>query len=347
MRGLLMRTLATSACMFLTLGLAAKARDGRVVETVYYPTSSSVLAVPTSYYLPASYSYYTPTVYTDVTPTSYVATSAYYTPTYYYAPAYYYTPTYYRSRSPRRARISYNWSPTTYYWTPTVYDVVATSYEVVSNSPSDCCPTAATAYPPASNGSTKGTGNGTGAAPMTSTPRGDGSEPGLLNTKPLGDQNKGVPINNEDAIKDKDKDKDKEQASPPVVPPPGDNGLGANAGGVQRRDALKPKPGERLMQQAASVKPLLQGKVTAGVTAAPVPNAKVVLSNPSGRFEKKTFTTDTNGLFEIRYLPEGDWSVEVEDAMGKAQPYGTLTVSAGRVTDSDGTPWSSLNLWTK
>ncbi len=65
----------------------------RAYETVYVPSSASVLIEPTAYYVPSSFtSYYTPTVYATSTyvPSRYVlGSTAYIRPTSYYAPTRY------------------------------------------------------------------------------------------------------------------------------------------------------------------------------------------------------------------------------------------------------------------
>src|SRR5262249_4207435 len=138
--------------------------------------------------------------------------------------------------------------------------------------------------PPAPKGPANG--NGSAAKEITSSPKSGMPEPGFVDTKPPADPNQGTPIPPPRAPGQEKDD------SPPAGDPPPGVGVGAAGGAnVVRHAVAKPKANEFRMQPATQVKPLLLGKVTSGANATPVASAKVVLTNPSGRFEKKTFTS--------------------------------------------------------
>jgi hypothetical protein len=365
MKTRLMRALGISLGLVLTASLAAKAGGGSVLETVYvptttevvtlpssfvstsytyYPTSYSYAYLPTSYtYYPTSYSYYAPTTYSTLTPTYYTLADTYYSTTWYRPPGYLF---------PRRFTTAYSYMPTAYYLSPSVYTVAPTNVAYATSGLSSteiCVDTPGAGTVRANNGgsiptnqSNRGGSGANSSGVLRSSPT-DGSleEPPLQNTKPPGERKTGAA--NVEIPTLPARDKEKGDVSPPPPPAPGGSNPADDAAAILRRDSMKPRPGEALMRPAQQ-KALMQGRVTSGATASPMAGAKVILTNPSGAFERKTYVADAKGEFEIRYLPSGDWKVEVEDAEGKAQSYGTLTVSGGRVTDSDGREWTSLNL---
>src|SRR5205807_2487729 len=119
--------------------------------------------------------------------------------------------------------------------------------------------------------------------------------------------------------------------------------LGANPqAAAQKRQAARPAFRDLNLVPRAQAPSLLQGRVVNGTNGEPIANVRVTFTNR--RFDPRAFTTDGLGRFEVKSLPEGDWLVEVEDAKGKGQPFDTITVSGGRVTDQDGRELSTLTL---
>jgi hypothetical protein len=107
---------------------------------------------------------------------------------------------------------------------------------------------------------------------------------------------------------------------------------------------LRPRLGEFNFKAADKVPSLIRGKVVGALSGKGEGNVKVTFTNEGGGFKPRSYTTDEQGRFDVSFLPDGDWSIEVEDDQGKARPYSTLTVSRGRVTDENGREGSTLSL---
>ncbi len=138
-----------------------------------------------------------------------------------------------------------------------------------------------------------------------------------------------------------------EEATPPAVPEnfpePGDLGRRDEE---LRRMAMRPAAAEPLTP-VDSPPVLIDGLVRSGNAAdpAPVPDLRVSFVDRRGRFEDRTARTDDSGRFALDYLPDGDWMIEVQgDNDDQPQSYGNITVSGGRVTDSQGRDRSYLVL---
>jgi hypothetical protein len=348
---------AAPALVALLAVAAAAGPFRRGVETVYVEPTSSILALPTSdtYVLPTAYTSYIPTVYATsyAWPSYYVSTSSY-VPTYYYQSARY---------VPRR-RYAYDVVPTTYYYYPSTYYPTSYTYAypTLTSLDTSILTTSATttlcqeappvALPPAPTAPVQSGGATTGGSTVVpSTPRG---EPGLdpNAAKPRGNQNQapagggnntnaGGAGGATDEIERPTKPATDDVPSPPEVSPPP-----AGANDAQRK-AMRPAFNNNslnLKPQAQS-RSLLQGRVVSGANGDPQANVEVTFINQGGRFANRSVTSNDQGRFEVKMLPDGDWKIEVADANGKGQPFeGLLTVSGGRVTDENGRLWTSLTL---
>jgi hypothetical protein len=139
---------------------------------------------------------------------------------------------------------------------------------------------------------------------------------------------------------------DQDLLSPPDIKVPTDGAPDVNPSGLRevQRPAFKNQDLNLSRPKHDLTSALLRGRIISGKTSEPEAGVKVTFSNEGGRFRNRTFTSNAQGLFDVPALPDGDWTVEVEDVTGKAVPYATLTVSAGKVTDDRGVEWSTLTL---
>lgn len=334
-------------CLLLGIACAALAapRAGRAEyqDVVYYPTTwyyPTGWSVTGSTYVPTTTRYYlTGATYV---PTSYVVPSTY-TPTRYVETVYQEPRGLSRLFGPRQWT-STSWSyygltptsyvsvaPTTYRLTPTRY--VPTAYvtdpcdTVVGSADATVDPNATSAT--RQNSGT--TGGGTPPRAVQSTPKngsnsnqgaGDNSsvpqEPGFDDTRPGG----------------------------PVPDEPTGGGLqtptGSQDNSVQR-SAMRPRPTELNPQTNSVPVNALRGEVAAATDGKPVPSVRVVFSDARQTYRDRATTTDVNGRFHV-VLPNGDWTVAIEDATGKLTPYGNITSTNGRFLDEGDRVVSSLRL---
>jgi hypothetical protein len=133
--------------------------------------------------------------------------------------------------------------------------------------------------------------------------------------------------------------------APPVIPGPGESTLPLDAGEVplvpeiERRATFRPAfpSSPTAVSTTALVNPL-EGRVLDQSTRRPLSNLQVVLSDQKDRYPDRTATTDFDGRFVVADVPDGDWSVTIQNpsAAGTARRYGVIRVTAGRPFDSAG-----------
>ena len=354
MRGICLTVSKCVLCLGLCLaapGLLSVARAQVWDDVVYYPTA---------WYTPTGWSstsaYYIPTTTRVISPTTTTLV-----PTYYSVPTAYYTPTAAYVETSSRPRLmdrlfgprpTYTTSRTYFYnLTPTVYTTpVPTSYlatpvarsapceteTVIENAPAPAPaatptnPTAAKQAAPLTNGA------------ATSPPRSVSSEPksggqsspiqpksGNLNEPPLDDARQQGPV--------------LDDPTSGLEPPAGEASKAAGDAATQRT-AYRPAATEMRAQLDAVAPNALHGEVV-GVAdgGKPVANAKVVFSDARQTFRDRIKTTDAQGRFDV-VLPNGDWTVGIEDATGKVTTFGTITSAGGRFYDDTDRVISSLRL---
>lgn len=355
------------AAMMLALAVPeASAYPGfgrRAYETVYVPSSGSILLDSTAYYVPtvyASTSYYVPTVYTS---TSYVPTRYVVSSTSYLRPTAYYVPTRYVVERPV---VSTSSIVERAYYVPTVTALDLPLVRTTSSSPLCCDDTLGSssgivsdepvyALPPeASNDDTNeipAPANRPSGSSASSSPVSGGEpdlNPGDIHRQPPVTRQSdspppaGQPSNTaEDPLPLIDPNDDPPaprpapaglDINPPPAPPAEDVSRAPSAtDGGSQRTTLRPT----YTRPLAEARSQLLGKVLSAVSGDPEDGVLVTLTNRSGRFEPRTATTASDGTFSIT-LPEGDWTVAVpkpNDPAGALTIDRDITVSGGVITD--------------
>lgn len=351
-----------AAVMMLALGVPeASAYPGfgrRAYETVYVPSTASILLEPTAYYLPTSYFDYTPTVYTSTTylPSSYVVrpTSYLVSPTTYIRPTTYYSPTRYVVRRPLVTTSSSIVERAYYVPTVTTLDLPLIR---TSSSLSLCCDD------PISSGSlgtvisdepvydrpaeTPDLDTNTDIPAPASTPSGSQQpasgepplDPGVIRSEPRQPSTvrptDSPPAAAQPVTPLGEPDLplvDPSDINPPLPPPADEIPLGpGETDSGSERTTLRPTFSRPLAEARSG----LLGKIVSAVTGEPEAGVTVTLTSPSDRFRARTATTDANGTFSV-ILPEGDWTVTIPkpgEAAGASTIDRFITVSGGVITD--------------
>lgn len=317
-----------AAVLLAVLAFPAWAR-AQYLETVYVPTSSTVVLRPSSYvdsYYPTTYltsSYYVPTSYV-LAPTSYVV------PTAYYAPARYVVPTFLRrplvTTAYTRALTSY-YVPTVSYWPTTTTSYVRTALtDCCEPVPSDCA-TSVIERPAAPRPAASSPAPATRPEepelqpPVRSTPR---NGAGGVQAQPPS-----VGADSEDSIVPPPAEALGAPPSDPVSPPPALPATAPQANATRAQPATATR---QVLRPASYARSTLVGKVVSAVGGEPVKNLEIILVPASDRFRSRALTTDEHGEFRA-VLFEGDWTVQVPKAEGTATMDVPVTVAGGLITD--------------
>jgi hypothetical protein len=132
---------------------------------------------------------------------------------------------------------------------------------------------------------------------------------------------------------------------PPVIPGPAESTLPLDAGDIplvpeiERRATFRPAfPSSPTAVSTTGLVNPLEGRVLDQSTRRPLSGLQVVLSDQKDRYPDRTATTDYDGRFVVADVPDGDWSVTIQNpsAAGTARRYGVIRVTAGRPFDSAG-----------
>ncbi len=344
--------------LVVALSLAAPA-GAAFDEVIYYPTSwytPTVWSTTSGLYMPTTTRVLSPTM--SYWPTSYVVPTSYYAPTTYYSPTTYFATAYrpglmQRLFGPRYSTTSRTYysmlRPTYYSLTPTVYTTPwPASYVTTSmllNDPCDVTPIvadsgAAAAYPTAAQRQAAGTNGGAVTPPrsVSSEPKTGGA------SSPINDGNNssriGEPPLNDDA---------RQQDPVPDDPTsrleiPRNETSARNNDASTRRTALRPAATELNPQPNVVAPNALRGEVVSVADGGrPAANVRVVFTDARQTFRDRTRSTDAQGRFEV-VLPNGDWTIGIEDATGKVTTFGNITSASGRFYDESDRVISTLRL---
>jgi hypothetical protein len=333
--------LATAVAALCTL--AAHRAQG--AEIYYYPTAWYTPTVwADSTYYPTSW--YVPTTYTTSAywPTSYVVPTSYYVPTVYTPTAYYSQTAYYRTGLFGRIRQRPVYTTTRYVYdlTPTVYtSYVPTAWTV---------PLSATSY--VSDPCEVGT-VGSSVAPTNATSGGsrsgqnDGGNsaqpPKTVQSQPQNGSNSATPPGNNSGNNNGLDEPGLDRPVPDDAGTRGNMGLNNTGDSSVRRSAMRPAATVMTPQNSTIAPNALHGEVMNSVDGKPRGNARIVFTDARQTYRDRERTTDAQGRFEV-VLPNGDWTVNVEDASGKLVPYGTITSAGGRFYDDTDRVVSLLRL---
>jgi hypothetical protein len=132
------------------------------------------------------------------------------------------------------------------------------------------------------------------------------------------------------------------EKSSPAASPPLDEPPAPLLDGATSRSAYRPAATELRAQTDSPAAGALRG-VVVNASGQPKADVRVVFTDVRQTYRDRERVTDASGRFEV-VLPNGDWTVNVQESDGRLTPFGVVTAAGGRFLDDRDRIVSSLRL---